>query len=52
MNVFDRKFAALQMEQVERDFAQSRKIVAKRWAHRPVTKRILESIAIRFRTQL
>jgi cardiolipin synthase len=52
LNVFDEAFACRQMEHVERDFAQSRKIVARRWAHRSITKRILESIAIRFRTQL
>lgn len=52
LNVFDKDFARLQMEHVERDFAQSRKIVARRWAHRRFTKRILERIAITFRSQL
>jgi cardiolipin synthase len=52
LNVFDKKFACLQMEHVDKDFAQSRRIVAKRWAHRPLTKRILERIAITFRSQL
>ncbi len=52
LNIFDEEFARRQLEHVERDLAQSRKIIARRWAHRPMTKRILESIAIRFRTQL
>ncbi len=52
LNIFSEAFARVQMEHVERDFAQSRKIAARRWAHRHFTKRILERIAISFRSQL
>jgi cardiolipin synthase len=52
LNVFDETFARKQLEHVEKDFAQSRRIVARRWANRPITKRVLERIAIVFRSQL
>jgi cardiolipin synthase len=52
LNVFDEDFARAQLAHVERDFAQSRLIVAKRWAHRSFTKKVLEHIAIQFRSQL
>jgi cardiolipin synthase len=52
LNVFDETFARTQLAHVERDFAQSRRIVARRWAHRPLTKRVLERVAITFRSQL
>ena len=52
LNVFDETFASHQLEYVERDFAQSRRIVATRWARRSLAKRLLERIAIIFRSQL
>jgi len=52
LNIFDEGFARRQLEHVERDFAQSRKITPRRWAHRSFVKRLLEQIAIRFRSQL
>lgn len=52
LNVFDEKFACLHLEQFEKDFAQSRKIVCGRWRNRSLIKRVLEQIAILFRSQL
>lgn len=52
LNIFDEDFARRQLEDVERDFARSRRIVRGRWAQRSLIKRILEQIAITFRTQL
>ena len=52
LNVFDETFARAQLAHVEKDFAQARRIVARRWARRPITKRLLERIAIIFRSQL
>lgn len=52
LNVFDEAFTRAQLEYVERDFAQSRKIVPGRWMRRPLVKRLLERVAISFRSQL
>lgn len=52
LNVFDEKFACLHLEQFEKDFAQSKKIVRGRWRQRSLVKRMLEQIAIVFRSQL
>ncbi|MGE4064257.1 MAG: phosphatidylserine/phosphatidylglycerophosphate/cardiolipin synthase family protein [Rhodospirillaceae bacterium] len=52
LNVFDDGFARRQLEFVEQDFALSRRIVRGRWAQRSLIKRVLEQIAILFRTQL
>lgn len=52
LNVFDEKFACLHLEQFEKDFAQSSKIVRGRWRNRSIIKRMLEQIAILFRSQL
>lgn len=52
LNVFDEKFACLHLEQFEKDFAQSRKIVRGRWRNRSLIKRGLEQVAILFRSQL
>jgi len=52
LNVFDEKFACLHLEQFEKDFAQSRKIVRGRWRNRSLIKRVLEQVAILFRSQL
>lgn len=52
LNVFDETFAQKQLEFVEQDFAQSRRIVRGRWARRSLIKRVMENIAIMFRTQL
>lgn len=52
LNVFDEKFACVHLEQFEKDFAQSRKIVRGRWRNRSLIKRMLEQIAILFRSQL
>ena len=52
LNVFDEKFACQHLEQFEKDFAQSRKIVRGRWRNRSLIKRVLEQVAIMFRSQL
>lgn len=52
LNVFNETFACTQLEHVERDFAKSHRIVARRWAHRALTRRILERMALTFRSQL
>jgi len=52
LNVFDEKFACLHLEKFEKDFAQSRKIVRGRWRNRSLIKRVLEQVAILFRSQL
>jgi cardiolipin synthase len=52
LNVFDEGFAQEQLTYVEKDFARSRRIVPGRWARRPLMKRILERVAIAFRSQL
>ena len=52
LNVFDEKFACLHLEQFEKDFAQSRKVVRGRWRNRSLIKRGLEQVAILFRSQL
>lgn len=52
LNIFDESFARRQLEYIEADFAQSKRIVRGRWAQRSFVKRVLESIAIMFRTQL
>jgi cardiolipin synthase len=52
LNVFDEAFARHHFEIVERDFALSRRILRGRWAQRSLAKRIMERVAIIFRTQL
>lgn len=52
LNVFDEKFACLHLEQFEKDFALSRKVVRGRWRNRSLIKRVLEQVAILFRSQL
>ena len=52
LNVFDAAFAKSQLHQFETDFAQSRRISAPRWARRSIVRRVLERIAISFRSQL
>ncbi len=52
LNIFDETFAQRQLEYVEADFAQSKCIVRGRWAHRSFVIRVLENIALLFRTQL
>jgi cardiolipin synthase len=52
LNIFDETFARQQLEYVEADFAHSKRIVRGRWAQRSFVKRVLENIAILFRTQL
>jgi cardiolipin synthase len=52
LNVFDAAFASGQLEQFEIDYSTSNKIAKRRWARRSYTRRILERIAISFRSQL
>lgn len=52
LNVFDASFAQEQIQQFEKDLALSRPISAPRWARRSVVRRVLERVAISFRSQL
>jgi cardiolipin synthase len=52
LNVFDAGFAAEQLKVLEADFAKSKRITPRRWARRSVERRILERLAITFRSQL
>jgi len=52
LNVFDEKFATEQLIMIENDLAQSRRVVTHRWRQRSLERRVLERIAILFRSQL
>lgn len=52
LNVFDKDFAKRQLVQFEVDFAKSKRIHAGRWARRSISRRILERVALSFRSQL
>jgi len=52
LNVFDESFTHAQLQFVELDFEKSRKILPGRWLRRSLIKRMLERIAISFRSQL
>jgi cardiolipin synthase len=52
LNIFDTGFAQEQLAQIEHDFGKSRRISAPRWARRSFLRRVLERLAIIFRSQL
>jgi cardiolipin synthase len=52
LNIFDPGFAAEQLAVLEQDFALARRITAHRWTRRSIERRILERLAITFRSQL
>jgi cardiolipin synthase len=52
LNVFDETFAAEQLVRIEQDLALSRRIVPHRWRRRSLERRMLERVAIMFRSQL
>jgi cardiolipin synthase len=52
LNVFNSIFAGEMLGQFERDLNQSHRFTAPRWAKRSFTRRVLERVAIIFRSQL
>ena len=52
LNIFDEGLAKNQNEQFEIDKQSSREITYEEWRHRPISERIKENIAERFRSQL
>jgi cardiolipin synthase len=52
LNVFSAELAREQVEQIERDIAQSKRMVPHRWARRAWTRRVYEQLALLLRSQL
>ncbi len=52
LNVFSADLALEQVKLIEEDMAQSRRMVLKRWARRPLMRRLYEQFALLFRSQL
>jgi cardiolipin synthase len=52
LNVFSARLAAEQIRHIEADIAQSRRMVLKRWARRPASRRFYENLALLLRSQL
>ena len=52
LNVYDRKFAALQVEVFERDLAKARRITLEQWQNRPWHEKLLERAASLLSPQL
>ena len=52
LNVFSAPLAAEQIRHIDEDIAQSKHMVLKRWARRPVSRRLYENLALLLRSQL
>jgi cardiolipin synthase len=52
LNVFSEELAGEQIRYMEQDIAQSKRMVRRRWARRPVTRRVYENLALLLRSQL
>lgn len=52
LNVFSPRLAAEQIRHIDADIAQSRRMVLKRWARRPASRRLYENLALLLRSQL
>jgi cardiolipin synthase A/B len=52
LNVFSTELAGEQIRQIEEDIGKSKRMVSKRWARRPFSRRIYERLALLLRSQL
>jgi cardiolipin synthase len=52
LNVFSARLAAEQIRHIDADIAQSKRMVLKRWARRPASRRFYENLALLLRSQL
>jgi cardiolipin synthase len=52
LNVFSARLATEQIRQIDVDIAQSKRMVLKRWARRPASRRLYENLALLLRSQL
>jgi cardiolipin synthase len=52
LNVFSARLACEQIRYIDADIAQSKRMVLKHWARRPVSRRFYENLALLLRSQL
>ena len=52
LNVFSARLAAEQIRNIDADIAQSKRMVLRRWARRPASRRFYENLALLLRSQL
>jgi cardiolipin synthase A/B len=52
LNVFSEELANEQIRQIEEDIARSKRMILRRWARRPFSRRIYEQLALLMRSQL
>ena len=52
LNVFSAELASEQIRQIEEDISRSKRMIRRRWARRPFSKRIYEQVALLMRSQL
>jgi cardiolipin synthase len=52
LNVFSARLAVEQIRHIDADIAQSKRMVLKRWARRPASRRLYENLALLLRSQL
>jgi cardiolipin synthase A/B len=52
LNVFSAELASEQIKQIEEDISRSKRMIRRRWARRPFSKRIYEQVALLMRSQL
>jgi cardiolipin synthase len=52
LNIFSARLAAEQIRHIDADIAQSKRMVLKRWARRPASRRLYENLALLLRSQL